>query len=110
MTGRPHDAPPMMEHAYDIHELDRARLVFATKRLRQVRGSGAGISSDALSDFAMGGRRPGRSEFPSDRDDLGRCERAWRAMPPALRRVVAPVMKEYRAAVGKHEAEWGCDP
>lgn len=86
--------------------LDRARLAFATKRLRQVRGSGAGVSSNALSDFAMGGRRPSPFEFPHDRDDLGRCERAWRAMPPPLRRVVAPVMKQYRAAVKKNEAEW----
>jgi hypothetical protein len=86
----------------------RAELEFILARLEAERNHVYprcwGISSNALALYAIRrGRRPARSEFPSDKDDLGACERTYEMAPPHLQERMLPVLEEFRAAVRNPE-------
>lgn len=62
-----------------------------------------GISSDAMIREALGGDpvRPG--EYPRDRGDLGRCERAYERAPEHLQRRMLRRLSSFREAVNLAE-------
>jgi hypothetical protein len=65
--------------------------------LRWFGGSNAeltGLSADALTRFVYYGGEPHR--YPLDKGDLGRCERAFEAMPAHLQKLALPLLEKWR--------------
>lgn len=56
-----------------------------------------GLSADALTLVAFRGGRP--HSYPRDKGDLGRCERAFNAMPAHLQDRARPLLEAWRAEV-----------
>ena len=101
----------------------QAELDFLAARARaehlRDRASDVGLSSQAMLLYALGlldrPRAPGRGtrghgyrswsgaecghDYPSDEDDLGRCERTYAAAPAHLQPRMLPVLDEFRAWV-----------
>jgi hypothetical protein len=53
-----------------------------------------GLSADALTIYAYYGGEP--HNYPRDKGDLGRCERAYAAMPPHLQKLALPLLEKWR--------------
>jgi hypothetical protein len=64
-----------------------------------------GLSADALSRVAFGVITDPGLYYPSDSGDLGRCERAYTAMPPHLQERVLPLLEQWRYDVDRIESE-----
>lgn len=69
-----------------------------------------GISSDAMLREALGGAPVDpQLEYPSDHDDLGRCERLYATAPAHLRPRMLPLLEDFRRRVGETyplSADW----
>ena len=61
-----------------------------------------GLSADALTLYAYYGGKP--HHCPSDQGDLGRCERAYAAMPPHLQKLALPLLEKWRKDLGHVES------
>lgn len=63
-----------------------------------------GISSDALTYFALGlAGEPSVSSYPVDKDDLRACERTYRMASKRLQKRMLPVLRKYRRHVKERE-------
>lgn len=81
------------ESAQSIEELVAER----TYLLRWFNGFDAelrGLSADALTLYVYYGGEP--HHYPRDKGDLGRCERAYAAMPPHLQKLALPLLEKWR--------------
>ena len=87
--------------------------VVAWLRLRTQHGHGidrfCGISSDALTEYALGGPVPGEHQFPHDLDDLAACERTFATAPKHLRVRMEAVLLRYRLNVHDNIVRWSHD-
>jgi hypothetical protein len=78
-------------------------LFFARRAYEQIHGLRPrryGVSSDALTDYALGMRpEPGVALYPADQADLDACERTYATAPVDLQQRMLPVLEKYRSAV-----------
>lgn len=72
----------------------------AYEQIHRFRPRRYGVSSNALTDYALGLRpEPGIALYPLDQDDLDACERTYATAPADLQLVMLPVLEKYRSAV-----------
>jgi len=77
-------------------------IVREESRARHMRPRCYGISSDALTNFALGlAGAPVNGQFPSDRGDLAACELTYGMAPNRLKAIMLPVLESYRAHISK---------
>ena len=98
------DAPlaDLSNEAADAMERLEAERDYLLRWLGGFNAELTGLSADALTVAAFTGRSP--RSYPRDTDDLGRCERAYAAMPEHLQAAALPLLEEWRESVAKAEA------
>ncbi len=64
--------------------------------LKWLRGELVGASACCMVGYAFGDGEPGDFWWPSDRGDLGRCQRAFDQAPAHLKERMEPLLKSYR--------------
>ena len=67
-----------------------------------------GLSADTLTRIAFGETSIARTIWePSDRGDLGRCERAYEKMPRHLQKICRPTLNRWQKEIAALERERG---
>ena len=61
-----------------------------------------GLSADALTLYAYYETDPGPN-YPRDKGDLGRCERAFAKAPPHLQKLMLPLLEKWRENLADSE-------
>lgn len=97
----------MTDHAAVLAQLAGIRtehlLFYARRAYEQIHGLRPrryGVSSNALTDYALGLRpEPGIALYPLDQADLDACERTYATAPSDLQPLMLPLLERYRVRI-----------
>lgn len=100
----------MTDHDTALAQLAGVRhehlLFYARRAYEQVHGLRPrryGVSSNALTDYALGLRpEPGTALYPKDKGDLEACELTYETAPADLQPLMLPVLEKYQVYVWEH--------